>query len=328
MVHDSVVSCIGGTPVVRLSRLFPVERLSVLAKLELCNPGGSVKDRPARYIVEAGLRDGTITSETHLIESSSGNLGIALAMVARVYGLRFTCVVDPKIASANLAILRRLGATIDMVQDHDDQGGYLKTRIRRVHELINRVPGSLWVNQYANRKNWQAHFHGTAGEILTDVGEHLDALIVGVSTSGTIMGLSRRLRQAFPKLRVIGVDAVGSVIFGAPAGPRHLPGIGASRTPELLSLEEIDDVVHVSDLESVQGCRDLALKEGIFAGGSSGAVVMGIRKMAWSFPPGSTVLTLLPDRGDRYLDLVYNDDWVAALPQGRNAVSSAAIAGV
>ena len=98
MVHDSVVSCIGGTPVVRLSRLFPMERLSVLAKLELCNPGGSVKDRPARYIVEAGLRDGTITSDTHLIESSSGNLGIALAMVARVYGLRFTCVVDPKTA--------------------------------------------------------------------------------------------------------------------------------------------------------------------------------------------------------------------------------------
>ena len=189
MVHDSVVSCIGGTPVVRLSRLFPMERLSVLAKLELCNPGGSVKDRPARYIVEAGLRDGTITSDTHLIESSSGNLGIALAMVARVYGLRFTCVVDPKIASANLAILRRLGATVDMVQEHDDQGGYLKTRIRRVHELVKRIPGSLWVNQYANRKNWQAHFHGTAGEIVTDVGEHLDALVVGVSTSGTDHGI-------------------------------------------------------------------------------------------------------------------------------------------
>jgi 2,3-diaminopropionate biosynthesis protein SbnA len=328
MVHDSVVSCIGGTPLVRLSRLFPREGLSVLGKLELCNPGGSVKDRPARYIVESGLRDGTITSCTHLVESSSGNLGIALAMVARVYGLRFTCVVDPKIASANLAILRRLGATVDMVQDRDDQGGYLKTRIRRVHELINRIPSSMWVNQYANRKNWQAHFHGTAGEIITDVGEDLDALVVGVSTSGTIMGLSRRLREVFPKLRVIGVDAVGSVIFGAPAGPRQLPGIGASRAPELLSLEEIDEVIHVSDLESVHGCRDLALMEGIFAGGSSGAVVAAIRKLASSFSAGSTVLTLLPDRGDRYLDLVYSDEWVAGLPPGQNATSSAAIAGV
>ncbi|MCE3223351.1 MAG: 2,3-diaminopropionate biosynthesis protein SbnA [Nitrospira sp.] len=328
MVHDSVVSCIGGTPLVRLSRLFPREGLSVLGKLELCNPGGSVKDRPARYIVESGLRDGTITSCTHLVESSSGNLGIALAMVARVYGLRFTCVVDPKIASANLAILRRLGATVDMVQDRDDQGGYLKTRIRRVHELINRMPSSMWVNQYANRKNWQAHFHGTAGEIITDVGEDLDALVVGVSTSGTIMGLSRRLREVFPKLRVIGVDAVGSVIFGAPAGPRQLPGIGASRAPELLSLEEIDEVIHVSDLESVHGCRDLALMEGIFAGGSSGAVVAAIRKLASSFSAGSTVLTLLPDRGDRYLDLVYSDEWVAGLPPGQNATSSAAIAGV
>ena len=110
-----------------------------------------------------------------------------------------------------------------MVQEHDDQGGYLKTRIHRVHELVKRIPGSLWVNQYANRKNWQAHFHGTAGEIVTDIGEHLDALIVGVSTSGTIMGLSRRLRQVFPKLRVIGVDAV------AQSSLERRPGRGTFR---------------------------------------------------------------------------------------------------
>lgn len=328
MVHESVLGCIGATPLVRLNRLFPQERLSVLAKLELCNPGGSIKDRPARYIVEEGLRDGSIPTGAHLIESSSGNLGIALAMVARVYGLQFTCVVDPNIAPANLTILRHLGATVDMVHERDDQGGYLKSRIRRVHELLEGTAGGIWINQYANRRNWEAHFHQTALEILVDVGDPLDALVVGVSTSGTIMGLSRRLRQVFPRLRVIGVDAVGSVIFGSPAGPRRLPGIGASRVPELLSLEEIDEVVHVSDRESVQGCRDLALKEGIFAGGSSGAVVAAIAKIAASFASDSTIVTLLPDRGDRYLDLVYSDEWVASLAREDLSAPSVSMARV
>jgi 2,3-diaminopropionate biosynthesis protein SbnA len=313
MIYESVVSCIGRTPLVSLHRLFPQRDLEVIAKLEFLNPGGSVKDRPARYIIEQGLRDGSINTATHLIESSSGNLGIALAMVARAYSLAFTCVVDPKISPTNLRILRQLGANIEMVLEPDDQSGYLKTRIRRVHALLRRIPNSYWINQYANQRNWQAHYHGTGSEIIADLDRPIDCLVAAVSTTGTILGVGRRLRRNFPNLRVIAIDALGSVIFGGPAGPREIPGIGASRAPELLSMDEVDEVVYVNDLEAVQGCRDLISREGIFAGGSSGSVVVGIQKLLPRLPTPYRILTIFPDRGDRYLDMVYDDEWVANL---------------
>ncbi len=322
MIHESVVSCVGRTPLVTLCRLFPDAGVDVIAKLELLNPGGSVKDRPARFIVEQGLQDGTIHPGTHLVESTSGNLGIALAMVARVYGLQFTSVVDPKISPTNLRILQQMGAHIEMVHMTDEQGGYLQTRIRRVHELLQTIPNSLWINQYANQRNWQSHYYGEGNEIIADLDGPIDCLVAGVSTTGTILGLTRRLREDFPRLRVIAVDAVGSVIFGTPSGRRELPGIGASRVPELFSPHEIDEVVHVADWESVQGCRDLLAHEGIFAGGSSGTVVAAIRKLLPTFPRPYRVLTLLPDRGERYLDMVYDDDWVARLrpPEAEHAL--------
>ena len=313
MIHDSIISCVGTTPLVRLRRLFPQDGVDVIAKLEFLNPGGSVKDRPAKFIVEKGLQDGTITSETHLIESTSGNLGIALAMMARIYKLSFTCVVDPKISPTNLQILRQLGANIDMVQEPDDQGGYLKTRIQRVHQLRKVIPHCLWINQYANQLNWQAHYNGIGGEIIENLDGNIDCLVIAVSTTGTILGVARRLREKFPKLRVVAVDAAGSVIFGANPGVRDLPGIGSSRVPELLNKAEIDEVVYVNDLESMQGCRELVTKEGIFAGGSSGSVVAAIQKLLPNFPQSYRVLTLFPDRGERYLDLVYDDAWVAKI---------------
>lgn len=318
MVHESVVACIGSTPLVYLRRLFPQPGPQVIAKLELLNPGGSVKDRPARFIIEEGLRCGTIHAGTHLIESSSGNLGIALAMVAQVYGLAFTCVVDPAISPTNLRILQQLGAQIEMVDRPDDQGGYLKTRIRRVQELLTILPQSMWINQYANQLNWQAHYYGTGDEILRDLDGPIDCLVTAVSTTGTLLGIARRLRQSFPALHVIAVDATGSVIFGGPPGPRKIPGIGASRLPELLSLEDIDEVIYVSDREAVAGCRALVTHEGILAGGSSGSVIAALTRLLPSFPPSYRVLTILPDRGERYLDMVYDDTWTAQLPHVEN----------
>ena len=313
MVHESVVSCIGHTPLVYLRRLFPEHGLDVIAKLEFLNPGGSIKDRPARYIIEQGLRDGTIKPGSHLIESSSGNFGIALAMVARIYQLTFTCVVDPKISPTNLQILRHFGANIEMVQAPDQHGGYLKTRIAHVHTLLATMPHSLWVNQYANQLNWQAHYYHTGTEIIADLDRPIDCLIIGVSTTGTITGIARRLRQEYPRLRVIAVDAVGSVIFGAPGGARELPGIGASRVPELLNRAEIDEVIYADDSEAVQACRDLVGVEGIFAGASSGSVIAAIRKLVPTFPTPYRVLTVFPDRGDRYIDMIYSDAWVNRL---------------
>lgn len=310
-VRRSITDCIGGTPLVQLSRLFPDR--DVLAKLELMNPGGSMKDRPARYILEQGLRDGMFTKDTHLIESTSGNLGIALAMVAKLYGLTFTAVVDPKITPVNLEIIRRFGANIEMVEEPDVHGGYLMTRIKRVQELLQTIPGSYWINQYANEMNWQAHYHGAGAEIAEQTDAPIDYLVAPVSTTGSILGISRRLRQAFPRLKTIAVDAAGSVIFGTPSAPRELPGIGASRVPEIFTPEEIDQVVHVTDLESVEGCNRLLASEGIFAGGSSGSVVAALHKILPELPPQARIAVILPDRGDRYLDTVYNAEWVANL---------------
>jgi 2,3-diaminopropionate biosynthesis protein SbnA len=314
MLYRSVVACVGRTPLVELGRQFPPPGPTVIAKLELMNPSGSMKDRSAAFIVERGLADGTITTASHLIESSSGNFGIALATAARVHGLEFTCVVDPKTTPANLRVLASLGAEVELVTEPDEHGCYLGARLRRVAELCREAPGRVWINQYANEGNWQAHYHGTAAEILADLDRPLDCLVVPVSTTGTIVGLTRRLRAAFPSLHVVAVDAAGSVIFGAPAGPRHVPGLGAGREPELLAPGEVDEVIWVSDREAVAGCRALALSEGILAGGSSGAVVAAIGRLRPRLPARWQVVTVLPDRGDRYLDQVYNDAWVDRLP--------------
>lgn len=319
-VHESVQSCIGHTPLVRLSRLFPQKGVEVYAKLEYMNPGGSMKDRPAQHMIEQGWREGRIRPGTHLIESTSGNLGIALAMVAKLYGLSVTCVVDPNIAPTNLRMLQQMGATIEMVEEKDANGGYLLTRIAKVHQLLEHIPDSYWINQYANEHNWRAYYEGTGGELVNTL-DRLDLLIAGVSTSGSIMGTSRRLREKFPHLQVVAVDAVGSSLFGAAQGVRKLPGIGASRVPELLRREEIDQVIYVNDWESAMGCRALLQHEGIFAGGSSGSVIAAIQKLVPALEQGAAIATLLPDRGERYLDLVYDDAWVESLEEKGAVVS-------
>ena len=316
MVYRSVLACVGRTPLVELSRQFPPPGATVIAKLELMNPSGSMKDRSAAFIVERGLADGTITPTSHLIESSSGNFGIALATAARVHDLAFTCVVDPKTTPANLRVLTSLGANVEIVTEPDQHGCYLDARLRRVAELCREGPEMVWINQYANERNWQAHYHGTAAEILADLDRPLDCLVVPVSTTGTILGLARRLRLAFPALRVVAVDAAGSVIFGGPPGPRHVPGLGAGRIPELLAPAEIDEVISISDRDAVAGCRQLAVSEGILAGGSSGAVVAAIARLRPRLPAEWQLLTVLADRGDRYLDQVYDDAWLGRLPDG------------
>jgi cysteine synthase A len=313
MVCNSIIESIGNTPLVQLRRLFGRADAEVFAKLELLNPAGSVKDRPARYIVEKGLADGTISPHSHIIESSSGNLAIALAMICGLKGLRFTAVVDPKISPTNLKILRCYGAGIEQVTEQDSQGGYLETRIARVRQMLRDARDAVWINQYANPLNWESHFYGEAGEILAQLARPADVLVLGVSTSGTVHGIARRLRQAWPALRVVGVDAVGSVLFGHAAQGRELPGIGASRVPELLCPDEFDQVIHIDDHTAATACRRLLAREGIFAGGSSGAVVAAIEQYLRATPPGDRplrILTLFPDRGERYLDTVYDDAWL------------------
>lgn len=309
--RDSVLDCVGDTPAVALRRLFPEPDVEVIAKLELMNPGGSMKDRSARYIVESGLRDGSLQPGGTIVESSSGNFGVALAMAARVHGLRFVCVVDPKTTRANLTLLRHLGAEVEVVDGAESEGGYLGSRLRRVRELLAERPGAVWVNQYANERNRQAFYHGIGSELVEQLTAEPTVLFGPVSTTGSLLGCAGRLRERFPALRVTAVDAAGSVIFGGPAGRRDIPGIGSSRVPELFRSAEVDDVVHVNDADAALACRELLASEGIFAGGSSGSVVAAVRRTLPHLPRPCRAVVILPDRGDRYLDLVYDDDWLA-----------------
>lgn len=308
MIYDSVSQCIGRTPLVRLSRCFPSPRIEVLSKLEMLNPCGSMKDRPARHIVEQGLAEGSLCPGMRLVESTSGNLGVALAAVARLHGLAFTAVVDPNTTTTNLRLLDLYGAAVEMVTARDHADGYLHTRIARARELADE-PDTVWVNQYANERNPQAYQETLATELLEDIDGPIDYLVAAVSTTGSLQGIARRLRVEHPALRTVAVDATGSVIFGGRPGPRRIPGFGASRVPELLQAQDVDEVVHVGETDSVAGCRRLVDTEAILAGGSSGAVVAAIDRLVADLPDTlpdrpARIVTVLPDRGERYLDLL------------------------
>ncbi|MEJ2865747.1 2,3-diaminopropionate biosynthesis protein SbnA [Actinomycetospora flava] len=309
-VHDSVLDTVGTTPLVALGRLFPQPGVEVLAKLELMNPGGSMKDRSARYIVDSGLADGSIPPGSRLVESSSGNFGVAVAMVARLHGLAFTCVVDPHASPANVAIMRGLGADVDTVDEPDEAGGYLHTRLARVHEILATTPDTVWINQYANDRNWLAHYHGTGSELADALIVPPTHLVGAVSTTGSLLGCARRLREVCDPLEVVAADAVGSVIFGGPGGRRELPGLGSSRVPELHSPAEIDRVEQVDDATAAEACRELLATEAIFAGGSTGAVVTAVRRVVRDVTPPARIVAIFPDRGDRYLDRVWDDAWL------------------
>ncbi|MEU1192378.1 2,3-diaminopropionate biosynthesis protein SbnA [Streptomyces sp. NPDC005859] len=306
MIHESIAGVIGHTPVVRLGRLFQNQHFEVLAKLEYLNPLGSMKDRVARHVIESWLADGTLQPGDRLVESSSGNFGIALAALGPLYGVQVTCVLDPNTCAANLSILANLGARIDVVSKRDSQGGYLETRLARVQDLIADDPRAVWVNQYANELCWQTHYQQTAEEIIAQVVEPVDVLVVAVSTTATLQGIARRLREHWPGLIVVAVDAAGSVIFGGSSAPRRLPGHGSSRRPELAADCPHDHVMYVEEPDAVASCHALLQSEGILAGASSGAVVSAISRLGPLLEPRSRVLTLFADRGERYVDLVYS----------------------
>ena len=232
-----------------------VEGMNLFAKLEYVNPVGSIKDRSAYWILRRAAERGEITEDTTVIESSSGNFATALATFTRLVGLKFIPVIDPKISGTYESFLRRTCPTVVKVEERDDTGGYLKTRLAMVKQLCATVPNAYWTNQYENPDAMDAHYRLTAGEICADF-DAIDYVFIGVSTAGTISGVSRRLKERYPNIRVIAVDTKGSVIFGGPPGPRHIPGIGASIVPPLVSHAKIDDVVWIPEREAVDEFLD------------------------------------------------------------------------
>jgi cysteine synthase A len=298
------------TPHVRLA----TPGMQLFAKLEFVNPVGSLKDRAAYWILRRAAERGEISEGSTIIESSSGNFAMALAVFTRLAGLKFIPVIDPNVSGTYEAFLRRLCPTVVKVEERDETGGFLKARLAMVKHLCATTPNAYWTNQYENLDAMEAHYELTGGQIC-EAFDSLDYAFVGVGTAGTISGVSRRLKECYPRVRVIAVDTVGSAIFGDTPRKRHIPGVGSSIVPPLLAHARIDDVVLVSEREAAEACRELLTAHGLLLGGSSGSVYAAVKRLAPRITRfrRPTVLFLCADRGTAYLDTVYDADWSARL---------------
>ncbi|UAA40609.1 2,3-diaminopropionate biosynthesis protein SbnA [Paraneptunicella aestuarii] len=338
MINANLLDLVGNTPIVNL-KPFDENDFSngdcsadIYAKLEYYNPTGSIKDRPAAYIIRHLLLSGEINKNSTIIESSSGNFGIALAAICKSEGIRFICVIDPNILSHNEFLLRQYGAEIVKVSERDDTGGYLKTRLQKIQELKEHNPDFVWINQYANPRNAMAHYYGTGMEIYkTFADQGLDYIFIAASSGGTIAGTSQILKEQFPQIKVIAVDVEGSVIFSDEPKKRYIPGMGSSIRPEQVKRAHIDQIIHVKEKDIIDGCMELMHHHSLFVGGSSGAVYVAMKQFIRSkefvssyikpnYPDNKgskntqschpKMLMLFPDRGDRYTSTVYNEQWV------------------
>ncbi|GAB7034766.1 2,3-diaminopropionate biosynthesis protein SbnA [Streptomyces platensis subsp. malvinus] len=284
-----------------------------MLKCEGFNFAGSIKLKAARAMVDAAERRGRLRPGSTLVESSSGNLGVALSLLAASRGHRFLCVTDSRCTLGARQLMQALGSEVHVITTPDPVDGLLGARLAHVRELCADNEDFVWLDQYANPDNGQAHYGTTGPEILKAFPD-LSVLFVGAGTTGTLMGCARYLRDHKPSARVVAVDAEGSVTFGGPARTRMIPGLGTGVRPPLLDESLVDDVVLVAEPDTIRSCRRLA-RRGFLFGGSTGTVVSGA--LAWlarhPLPPGGRAVAIAPDLGERYLDTVYQEQWVADL---------------
>ncbi|WP_225821745.1 2,3-diaminopropionate biosynthesis protein SbnA [Streptomyces naphthomycinicus] len=298
----------GPTPVVPVDD----DHVRLFAKLEFENPNGSLKDRAAFWILKTGIERGDITERTTVVESSSGNFAVSMASFCHTLGIRFVPVIDPNCNAATEAYLRARCERVEKVTTRDATGGYLRTRLRRVQETRRTLERCYWPDQYSNTGALEANYRLTGAEIVAAL-PSLDYAFVGVGTGGTIAGLSRRLKESFPGIRVVAVDAAGSAVFGQRPRARRIPGIGSSIVPPLVRRAFIDDVVIVPERRTADGCRALLARGGIHAGGSSGSLYAAVQHYFTRRSvtgPRPSALFLCADRGAGYADTVYSDAWV------------------
>jgi cysteine synthase A len=311
---------VGNVPIISSPQEFNVEDLyvdlrSVLGsplflKCEGFNFAGSVKLKAAAEMVAAAERAGLITPDSILVESSSGNLGIALSVIAASKGYRFLCITDPRCNTASQRVMRSLGAEVRIISEQDANGGFLESRIGYVRDLCASSERYVWLNQYANPNNWRAHYQNTAPAIAEQFPD-LEVLFVGAGTTGTLMGCARYFKDHGRPVTIVAIDAVGSVTFGGIPERRMVPGLGTSARPELVDESYIDDVVHVPEPDTIETCHSLAAR-GFLFGGSTGTVVSGaVRWLGEKYPGESPVaVAISPDNGERYLDSIYEDGWL------------------
>lgn len=307
--RSSLTSLVGNTPVLRVSKpLTPPDR-GFWAKLEGFNPGG-IKDRPGLHMVERARARGELRAAGRIVESTSGTLGLGLALAGMVYGHPVTLVTDPGLEPSMTRLLAAYGAEVDIVTEPHPSGGWQQARRDRVAELLAHHAGSWCPDQYGNPDNIAA-YTPLALELATQLG-HIDTLVCSVGTGGHSAGVSRVLRQLYPDLRVVGVDTIGSTIFGQPARNRLMRGLGSSIHPRNVAYDTFSEVHWVAPAEAVWTCRRLASSHYATGGWSVGAVALVAGWLARTLPSGTRIAAVFPDGPQRYLGTVYDDDYCAA----------------
>ncbi|MFL1895624.1 PLP-dependent cysteine synthase family protein [Aquimarina sp. 2-A2] len=318
--YNSILELIGDTPLIKLNRIIKDFPGNYYAKVESFNPGHSSKDRIALYIIEQAEKKGILKPGDTIVETTSGNTGFSLAMVSAIKGYKCILAVSSKSSKDKIAMLQTMGAQVHVCPAHvaaDDPRSYYEVA-KRIHK---ETKGSVYINQYFNELNIDAHFKSTGPEIWKQTNGHITHLVACCGTGGTISGTARYLKSKNPEVRVLGIDAYGSVLKkyhetkeldANEIYPYRIEGLGKNLIPTATDFDSIDKFEKVGDEESALTARELARLEGLFLGYTSGAAIQGIKQLAeqGEFDSTSNVVVLLPDHGSRYMSKVYSDEWM------------------
>jgi cysteine synthase len=311
LVREGITGCIGNTPILRTSALKPSGAGDLLLKLEGWNASGSVKARAAERMISQAEERGDLAPDQLVVEPSSGNLGLALAMVLGARGRSCALVVDPRMTAYSEGVMEAYGARVERISKPDERGSWQGSRLARARELQEQ--GAFLCYQYGNPDNPAAHYEGTGPEILEQLGQAPTVCVVGVSTGGQVSGIGRRLKEADADCRMVAVDVVGSSIFGGRYTPYRLRGLGLSWWPDNLDARYLDDAYRIDEEFAFLSALQLARHEGVCSGGAAGAIVAVAVREALVHGAESTVLAVIPERGDRYLAQFYDRQWLADL---------------
>lgn len=313
---DNILKAIGQTPLVKLSKIAPNNGVRILAKAEFLNPGGSIKDRMVAYVIEKAEREGKLKPGGTLVENTSGNTGVGVAMIAVIKGYKAIITMPDKVSQDKVNILKAFGAKVIITPTDvppDSPESYYSVAKR----IAEETPNSFYLNQYNNPDNIEAHYHTTGPEIYHQTDGKIDYFVAGIGTGGTISGAGKYLKEKIATIKIIAVDPDGSIYYdyfktGKLVEPEvyKVEGIGENMLAKAMDFSVIDNIIRVTDHDCFITARELTRKEGLFVGGSSGGAVWASLKISEKVKSPATIVTILPDSGGRYLSKMFNDDWM------------------